>query len=159
MTSSGDISEARYHPAGRPAVLPIRRQLPRPRRNAGGARRLGGPRRRCRPSGLSRSRRADETRIKAKGKWAHLCSAADSRGDAIDFRLSQARNAKAAKRLPGKALGALRKKQAGVFRLRPGIGGEARLVERAFGIGPDMMGELMSLHGAELERIAIQRGF
>ena len=164
----------------------------------------------------------DETRIKVKGKWAYLYRAVNSRGDAIDFHLSQTRNAKAAaKRFPDKAgcygqairelkhegkrpfetgrrrvkhlsnvveadhgklpvkpilgfksmktacaavkgfeaMRTLGKKQAGVFQLRPGIRGEARLVERAFGIGPDMMGELMSLHGAELERIAIQRGF
>ncbi len=53
---------------------------------------------------------------------------------------------------------ALRKKQAKAFQLQPGIRGEVRLVERAFGIGPEMMSELMSLHGAELEKIAIQQG-
>ena len=53
---------------------------------------------------------------------------------------------------------ALRKKQAGAFQLQSGIRGEVRLVERAFGMGPDMMSELMSLHGAELERIAIRQG-
>ena len=52
----------------------------------------------------------------------------------------------------------LRKKQASAFQLQPGIRGEVRLVERAFGIGPEMMSELMSLHGAELEQIAIQQG-
>ncbi len=56
------------------------------------------------------------------------------------------------------AMRALRKKQASAFQLRPGIGGEVRLVEGAFGIGPETMSELMSLHGAELERIAIQQG-
>ena len=53
----------------------------------------------------------------------------------------------------------LRKKQAKAFQLQPGIRGEVRLVERAFGIGPEMLSELMSLHGAELEQIAIQQGF
>ena len=53
---------------------------------------------------------------------------------------------------------ALRKKQAGAFQLQSGVRGEVRLVERAFGMGPDMMSELMSLHGAELERIAIRQG-
>ncbi len=47
---------------------------------------------------------------------------------------------------------AIKKKQARAFQLQPGIRGEVRLVERAFGIGPDMMSELMSLHGAELGR-------
>ena len=54
---------------------------------------------------------------------------------------------------------ALRKKRAKAFQLQPGNRGEVRLVERAFGIGPKMMSELMSLHGAELEKIAIQQGF
>lgn len=53
---------------------------------------------------------------------------------------------------------ALKKKQAKAFQLQPGIRGEARLAKRAFGIGPDMMSELMSLYGAELERIAVQQG-
>ena len=57
------------------------------------------------------------------------------------------------------AMRALRKRQAKAFQFQPGIRGEVRLVERAFGIGPDMMSELMSLHGAEQERIAIQQGF
>ncbi len=57
------------------------------------------------------------------------------------------------------AMRALRKKQARAFQLQPGIRGEVRLVERAFGIGPEMMSGLMSLHGAELEQIAIQQGF
>ena len=56
------------------------------------------------------------------------------------------------------AMRAIMKKQARAFQLQPGIRGEVRLVERAFGIGPDMMSELMSLHGAELERIAIRQG-
>ena len=57
------------------------------------------------------------------------------------------------------AMRALRKKQARAFQLQPGIRGGAHLVERAFGIGPEMMSGLMSLHGAELEQIAIQQGF
>ena len=195
----------------------------------------------CRPGSLSRSWRVDETYIKVEGKWAHLYRAVNSRGNTIDFRLSQTRNAEAAKRFLGKALRAckewekpfviktdkagcygqairdlkeegkcpsdtghrqvkyldnvveadhgklkrpikptfgfksmktacatikgfeamraLSKKQARAFQPQPGIRGEVRLVERAFGIGPGMMSELMSLHGAELERIAIQQGF
>ena len=57
------------------------------------------------------------------------------------------------------AMRALRQKQASAFQLQPGIGGQVRLVEGAFGIGPEMMSELMSLHGAQLEQIAIQQGF
>ena len=57
------------------------------------------------------------------------------------------------------AMCALRKKQASAFQHKPGIRGEVRLVERAFGIGPEMMSEFMSLHGVELEQIAIQQGF
>ena len=53
---------------------------------------------------------------------------------------------------------AIKKKQARAFQLQPGIRGEVRLVERAFGIGPDMMSELMKLHGAGLERIAVRQG-
>ena len=194
----------------------------------------------CRLGSLSRSWRVDEMYIKVKGKWAYLYRAVNSRGDTIDFHLSQTRNAKAAKRFLGKALcackewekpfvintdkagcygqasrelkkegkcpfdtdhrqvkylnnvveadhgklkrlikptlgfksmktayatikgfeamHAIKKRQAKAFQLQPGIRGEVSLVERAFGIGPDMMRELMSLHGAELERIAIQQG-
>ena len=54
---------------------------------------------------------------------------------------------------------AIKKRQDRAFQLLPGFRGEMRLVERAFGIGPDMMSELMSPHGAELERIAVQQGF
>ncbi len=182
----------------------------------------------------------DKTCIKVRGKRAYLYRAVDGRGDAIDFLLSQTRNANAAKRFPGKALRgckererpvvintgkagchgqaireskqagkcppetehrqvkcldnvveadhgklkrpikptlgfksmktacatikgsgvmrALRKKRAKAFQLQPGIRGEARLAESAFGVGPEMLNEFMSLHGAELERIAIQQG-
>ena len=55
------------------------------------------------------------------------------------------------------AMRALRKRQAMAFQLQPGHRAKRR-VERACGIGPDMMGELMSLHGAERERIAIRLG-
>ena len=186
-------------------------------------------RRQYRPRSLARSWRVDETCIKVRGKRAYLYRAVDGRDDAIDFHLSQTRNANAAKRFPGKALRgckererpvvinadkagchgqairelkkegkcldnvveadhgrlkrlikptlgfmsmktayatikvfeamrALRKKQAKAFQLQPGIRGEARLVERAFGIGPEMLSELMSLHRAELEKIATQQG-
>ena len=58
----------------------------------------------CRRGGLSPSWRVDETDVKVRGKRAYLYRAVDSRGDTIDFHLSQTRNAKAAKRFPGKAL-------------------------------------------------------
>ena len=57
----------------------------------------------CRPGGLSRSWRVDETHIKFKRNWACLCRAVDSRGGAVGFHLSRAGNAGAAKRFPGKA--------------------------------------------------------
>ncbi len=53
---------------------------------------------------------------------------------------------------------ALKRKRAEAFQLQDGIGGEARLVERAFGPGPEMMNEPMSLHGEELERVAVEQG-
>ena len=54
---------------------------------------------------------------------------------------------------------ALKKKQAKAFQLQDGIRGGVRLVERAFGIGPEMINELMTLHGTQLEQIAIEQGF
>ncbi len=42
-------------------------------------------------------------RVHGKGKWAYLYRAVNSRGDTIEFHLSQTRNANAAKRFPGKA--------------------------------------------------------
>jgi IS6 family transposase len=53
----------------------------------------------------------------------------------------------------------LKKKQAKAFLPLDRIGGEVRFVERAFGIGLEMINELMSLHGEELQQIAIERGF
>ena len=40
---------------------------------------------------------------------------------------------------------ALRKGQAGIFALQDGIVGEARIVERAFGLGPCALTEVMAL--------------
>lgn len=54
---------------------------------------------------------------------------------------------------------ALKKKRAKAFQLQDGIRSEVRLVEQAFGIGPEMINELMSLHGEQLEQIAIEQGF
>ena len=40
---------------------------------------------------------------------------------------------------------ALRKGQAGIFNFQGGIVGEARIVERAFGVGPGALAEAMAL--------------
>lgn len=58
--------------------------------------------------GFSRSWRVDETYIKVKGRWTYLYRAVDKDGDTIDFYLSPTRNAKAAKRFPGKAVNGLK---------------------------------------------------
>jgi len=48
--------------------------------------------------------RVDETYIKVKGKWAYYYRAIEKDGHTIDFYLSPTRNAKAAKRFPGKSI-------------------------------------------------------
>ncbi len=48
--------------------------------------------------------RTDETYIKVKGEWKYLYRALDSRGNTIDFMLSENRDAPAAKRFFEKAL-------------------------------------------------------
>lgn len=60
-----------------------------------------------RPS-ITRSWRVDETYVKVEGKWTYLYRAVDKDGDTIDFYLSSARNAKAAKRFLGKALNGMK---------------------------------------------------
>nr|WP_054575783.1 IS6 family transposase [Escherichia coli] len=115
--------------------------------------------------GFDPSWRLDETYVKVRGKWTYLYRAVDKRGDTIDFYLSPTRSAKAAKRFLGKALRglkhwvptayatikgfevmrALRKGQARPWCLQPGIRGEVRLVERAFGIGPSALTEAMGM--------------
>ena len=47
----------------------------------------------------------DETYIRVKGRWVHLCRAVDSTGVPIDFLLSAKRDAAAAERFLAKALG------------------------------------------------------
>ena len=42
-------------------------------------------------------------------------------------------------------MGALRKGQASIFAIQGGIVGEARIVERAFGVGPCVLSEAMAL--------------
>jgi transposase, IS6 family len=49
--------------------------------------------------------RVDETYIRLKGKWVYLYRAVDSTGATIDFLLSAKRDAAAAERFLGKALG------------------------------------------------------
>ena len=49
--------------------------------------------------------RVDETCIRVKGKWVYLYRAIDSSGATIDFLLSAKRDAAAAERFLGKALG------------------------------------------------------
>jgi transposase-like protein len=56
----------------------------------------------------STSWRVDETYVKVRGKWTYLYWALDKLGNTIDFYLSPARNAKAAKRFLGKALNGLK---------------------------------------------------
>ena len=48
--------------------------------------------------------RTDETYIKVKGQWKYLYRAVDSRGNTIDFMLSEHRDAPAAKRFFKKAI-------------------------------------------------------
>ena len=49
--------------------------------------------------------RVDETYIRLKGKWVYFYRAVDSTGATIDFLLSAKRDAAAAERFLGKALG------------------------------------------------------
>ena len=55
-------------------------------------------------SGLGENQKVDETYVKVKGKWKYLYRTIAKSGKTLDFYLSSTRNAKAAKRLPGKAL-------------------------------------------------------
>ena len=107
------------------------------------------------------SGRIDETSIKVRGQWACLSRALDKFGNTIDFYLSATRDTKATKRFHGKlkqliqsvrgfktmktgyatikgfeVMRTLHKGQAGLPSFEGGIVGEARLVERAFGMGP-----------------------
>ncbi|MFD0769228.1 IS6 family transposase, partial [Bacillus sp. CGMCC 1.60114] len=50
--------------------------------------------------------RVDETYIKVKGQWMYLYRAVDSKGNTIDFYLSESRDKQAAKRFFKKALAA-----------------------------------------------------
>ncbi|WP_243356807.1 IS6 family transposase [Bacillus litorisediminis] len=50
--------------------------------------------------------RVDETYVKVKGQWMYLYRAVDSKGNTIDFYLSESRNKQAAKRFFKKALAA-----------------------------------------------------
>ena len=66
----------------------------------------------------------------------HLYRALDKFGNTIDFYLSATRNTE--------VMRALRKGQAEMFALQSGIVGEARIVERAFGVGPCALTEAMA---------------
>ncbi len=79
----------------------------------------------------------DETYVKVGGKWAYLYRAVDKHGDTIDFYLSPTRTTQAAKRFLAKALRDMR--------------GEARIVERAFGIGPCVLAETMQFVTEQME--------
>jgi transposase-like protein len=61
---------------------------------------------RCRPhlKPTNDSYRGDETYIKVKGNWTYLYRAADSKGDPIEFMLSEHIDAKSAERFFEKAL-------------------------------------------------------
>jgi transposase, IS6 family len=61
---------------------------------------------RCHPylKGTSDSWRVDETYVKIKGIWMYLYRAVDSKGNTLEFLLSQTRDAEAAKRFFCKAL-------------------------------------------------------
>jgi transposase-like protein len=63
---------------------------------------------RCRPhlKSIADSWRVDETYVKVKGAWVYLYRAVDSQGKTVEFLLSPARDAQAAKRFFSKALGA-----------------------------------------------------
>ena len=103
----------------------------------------------------STSWRVDETYVKVRGKWTYLYRALDKLGNTIDFYLSPTRNAKAAKRFLGKmgfeVMRALRKGQAEIFNLTQDICGQARIVERAFGIGASALAEAVAVIGERLE--------
>lgn len=49
---------------------------------------------------------------------------------------------------------ALKKEQAKSFQIQPGIMGEVRLIERAFGLGSDMISEVFDHHHADIEKWA-----
>ena len=53
---------------------------------------------------MCHSRRVDETGVKVRGKWKYLFRAVAKDGRTLDFYLSDARNAKAARRVLAKAL-------------------------------------------------------
>ena len=84
----------------------------------------------------STSWRVDETYVKVGGKWAYLYRAVDKHGDTIDFYLSPTRTTQAAKRF---------------HNLTRDMRGEARIVERAFGIGPCVLAETMQFVTERME--------
>lgn len=63
---------------------------------------LEGFNRRKRP--VTRKWHIDETYVKVRGRWTHLCRAIDSLGDTVEFFFSESRDLLAAKRFIRKAL-------------------------------------------------------
>ncbi len=49
---------------------------------------------------------------------------------------------------------ALKKQQAKAFQIQPGITGEVRLIERAFGIGPSAISEVVEFYREDSEKLA-----
>lgn len=54
---------------------------------------------------------------------------------------------------------ALKKNQAKAFQIQAGIKGEVRLVERAFGIGPNMLSECLAYHRNTMEELGKKMGY
>ena len=52
---------------------------------------------------------------------------------------------------------ALKKEQAKAFQIQPGIMGEVRLIERAFGLGPDMISEVFDHHRGNGSKVRPKR--
>ncbi len=117
----------------------------------------------------STSWRVDATYVKVGGKWAYLYRADDKHGNTIDLHLSPTRNTAAAKRFLSKALNGLKAWETPTVintDKAPTYGptlaelkaegkcpeqGEARLVERAFNVGPSAVAEAVQFISQQLE--------
>ena len=85
----------------------------------------------------STSWRVDETYIKTGGRWAYLYRAVDKHGNTDDQGLRSDASAQ--------------KGQARAFNMTRDIRGEARIVERAFGLGASVLTEAVHNKRLELE--------